>query len=235
MIIYKITNLITGKIYIGQTIQPLYKRWHGHKGSKRTSPLNSSIQKHGHWNFRIEPICSVLSLEHLDELEVQLIQYYDCVYPNGYNLASGGTIGRASVGKSPWNKGKAATDQARLNQSLSHLGQVAWNKGGTATEESRQKMSAAKIGKRINPETEFKKGAPSAFKGRQHDPASLAKISKNNKMAIPIICDQTGEEFPNIVSAVAHFGIDKTSLQELVKSGKPHRRTGLSFRRKSTR
>ena len=59
--IYKITNLINNKIYIGQSVSP-YKRFaqhcinHGVKGGKNsdTSLINLAIRKYGKENFSFE-------------------------------------------------------------------------------------------------------------------------------------------------------------------------------------
>jgi predicted GIY-YIG superfamily endonuclease len=48
--IYKITNTINGKVYIGQTIQPLDKRWSQHKRSARMKEpysIHRAIAKYG--------------------------------------------------------------------------------------------------------------------------------------------------------------------------------------------
>lgn len=129
MIVYKITNKLTGKIYIGQTVKPLHKRWAVHKSCKRKSPLTSSFKHHGIESFTIEEICSAKSLEELNELEIYYIEKYDCIYPNGYNLQPGGSIAQARIGMPPWNKGKKVKDPLVLKrQSKSHIGQKAWNK-----------------------------------------------------------------------------------------------------------
>lgn len=230
-IIYRITNLITGRIYIGQTTMLLRRRWAAHKRGKRYCPLTSSMKKHGKDKFIIEHICSALSPEYLDELEIQFIAAANSVYPNGYNLSTGG---RSNRGTKAWNKGQKATPEARLNQSLAHMGQEAWNKGLKTPESVRAKQSAAKVGRRLSPATEFKKGQIGPRTGSKHSAESLLKISQNSKVAVPIICNETGEIFSSIKAAVIKTGIDKTSLQELVITGKVHRRTGLSFRRAKT-
>ena len=46
MIIYKITNLLNEKIYIGQTKQPMH--------SKANSPLGQAMRQFGMENFTIE-------------------------------------------------------------------------------------------------------------------------------------------------------------------------------------
>lgn len=181
--------------------------------------------------FIAEIICSATSIEELNNLEIHYIKTYDCIYPNGYNLATGGGIGRSSRGIPSWNKGKKATLQAIQNQSKAHIGQKAWNKGISPTEEVREKMSLAKFGKHLSPSTEFKKGQTSVFKGKKHTPEALALISKNNGGSIKLLCNETGELFPSIIAAVRKLGIDKTTLRELLITGRTHSRTQLSFKK----
>ena len=50
MIIYKITNSINGKIYIGQTRQALKERFRQHCKAK-TGAISFSIKKYGKENF----------------------------------------------------------------------------------------------------------------------------------------------------------------------------------------
>jgi group I intron endonuclease len=229
MLIYKITNTVTGKVYIGQTIQPLRKRWHGHKGARRTCPLTSSIKKHGISNFTIEPLCSVLDKSYLDDLEIYFIKLYDCVIPNGYNVSSGGSIGRSRAGLEPWNKGIEATDEIKHKLSIAHKGQKAWNKGISPSKKTRLKISQSKKGQRCSPTTEFKPGAPSAFKGRKHTAESLALVSKNGNRK-EIQCIETGEIFPSMKAASEKTGIAKSYLFRLCYSGKRNIKLGLSFK-----
>ena len=93
MIIYKSTNKITGKIYIGQTTHTLDKRIKGHiKESKIESnrPFMLSINKYGKDNFEFETIDSVNNLDELNDKEVYWINFYNSVSPNGYNVTGGG-------------------------------------------------------------------------------------------------------------------------------------------------
>lgn len=52
----------------------------------------------------------------------------------------------ANLGKTPWNKGKKATDEVKKKLSESHKGQIPWNKGIKMTEEQRKKSSEAHKG-----------------------------------------------------------------------------------------
>lgn len=61
IIIYKITNLINNKIYIGQTTQTLRKRWYRHCWESKNRcrlPIQKVIKKYGKENFTIEVIDS---------------------------------------------------------------------------------------------------------------------------------------------------------------------------------
>ena len=64
--IYKITNLINGKIYIGQTRFNVQRRFHQHlyeaKKGELNFPLYSAIRKYGEENFKIECIEEMLKI-----------------------------------------------------------------------------------------------------------------------------------------------------------------------------
>jgi group I intron endonuclease len=80
MVIYKITNLVNGKIYIGQTIQKNPKmRWYAHlnyakKGKK--SHLYDSMRKYGFEKFSWEIIDTAQSLDELNKLEEKWLDHY---------------------------------------------------------------------------------------------------------------------------------------------------------------
>lgn len=95
MIIYKITNNINGKMYIGLTSVSLRERWTNHKSNcrnpaKYTSALYSAMRKYGVDNFSIEQIDSAGTLESLNLLEIHYIAKFDTISPKGYNLDNGG-------------------------------------------------------------------------------------------------------------------------------------------------
>lgn len=104
--IYKITNLVTGKSYVGQTRSHRLNhgkyRPFGHLGRFRdhiheansnkknqSRYLNSSLLKHGVDNFKCELILTCC-VEDLDSYEIQYISQYNTKFPNGYNLTNGG-------------------------------------------------------------------------------------------------------------------------------------------------
>ena len=105
--IYKITNVINNKMYIGQTRSHYLNngkyRPFGHMGrfkhhlneAKRIEfhsscrYLNSSINKYGVENFKCELIL-YCKIEELDEYEKYYIKELNTKFPNGYNLTNGG-------------------------------------------------------------------------------------------------------------------------------------------------
>ncbi len=90
--IYKITNIITDRVYIGQTTQKyLSTRWlaHLHEARRGTDrKLYKSIRKHGADNFKIE-IIEEIDNSLLEEREIYWITYYNS-YKTGYNSNLGG-------------------------------------------------------------------------------------------------------------------------------------------------
>lgn len=94
--IYKITNKINNKVYIGQTINSLEKRFKQHLSEAKQGKncrLHSAIRKYGIDAFVIEPIEKVEN-EFLNERERYYISLYDTTNTNnGYNMDAGGQSG----------------------------------------------------------------------------------------------------------------------------------------------
>lgn len=91
--IYKITNTINNKVYIGQTIKTVSKRFNQHKNNSNKEyfsqiVLYKAFNKYGIENFKCEEIEQVDN-SLLDEREKYWIGYYDS-YFNGYNSTLGG-------------------------------------------------------------------------------------------------------------------------------------------------
>lgn len=90
MIVYKITNKITGECYIGQTVPSLEKRWYEQVYNSRCPAIRDAINKYGEDNFTIEIIGAANTMDELNKKESYWISHYDSIAPNGYNLQSGG-------------------------------------------------------------------------------------------------------------------------------------------------
>ena len=91
--IYKITNNVNGKVYIGQTIQTIKERFYQHCATKCSDSvlnmaIHKAIKKYGKSNFTIEVIEEV-DKNSLNDIEKFWIEYYNS-YNNGYNSTRGG-------------------------------------------------------------------------------------------------------------------------------------------------
>lgn len=117
--IYKITNLVNNKVYIGQTITGINARWKGHLHKKGCVFLHNAIEKYGKDNFKIEVI-EYCSKDLLDDREVYWISYYHSTDRNyGYNILSGGSNGRKGIYKLTKSEIQEIIDLDR--QGVSHI------------------------------------------------------------------------------------------------------------------
>ena len=192
-VIYKITNKINDKIYIGQTVQGFDRRYHNKGGdtsierlylSTHNEHLKYSIDKYGFDNFEINKIFDVaFSLEELNIKEEMWIRYYDSTNRDkGYNIMFGGDnhrmseetknkIRQARKGKEPWNKGlKNIYSKKTLN-----------------------KMSISKIGDN------------NGFYGKHHSKDFIKKLSDYKK--IKVICLTTNKVFNSAKEAGFFYGL----------------------------
>ena len=88
MWVYKITNIQNNKVYIGQTIRPIQKRFQRHINDALNNILDThfarAIRQYGAENFTIEVIDTATDQNELNKKEQYWIQYYDSVN-KGYN------------------------------------------------------------------------------------------------------------------------------------------------------
>lgn len=193
MIIYKATNTINGKCYIGKTIQALNVRISRHLWDAKNGGFyfHNAIKKYGIKNFKFEVIKKLKNENCLNASEIFFIQFYNSIYPNGYNLTIGGQgvsgykhseeykkeLSERYGGKNNPMYGKKRLDLAERNRLRSgednpFYGIGFWN-GKKHSEETKRKISKALEGK-SNP-----------FYGRKHTIETKMKISKKLKGNIP--------------------------------------------------
>lgn len=107
-IVYKITNKINGKVYIGQTTETLEKRWKRHCGYQLNDGtyFHNAIKKYGADNFSVELLAEANNQLELDEKE---FYYIDLYKSNSYN--------------SKFEKGKCGGDTLSKNKNLDEIKQ----------------------------------------------------------------------------------------------------------------
>ena len=111
--IYKITNNINGKIYIGKTNFTIEKRWKEHcndfkKETLQKRPLYFAMKKYGIENFSVEEVEYLDTPLEAEEREKYWIEYYGS-FKYGYNATRGGdgkTYADYDLIYSLWNEGK---------------------------------------------------------------------------------------------------------------------------------
>ena len=97
MLIYKITNNINNKAYIGQTIKKAEERWKEHQRHSAGTHLNDqnkvlykAMRKYGIQNFSFEVLQdNIEDYDQLDKAEMYWIDFYQ-TFLHGYNETSGG-------------------------------------------------------------------------------------------------------------------------------------------------
>lgn len=99
-IIYLVTHIESGTLYVGQTVMTLDRRWDKHvgdansrRGIKSEVSLHSAIRKYRATAFKIEQIDTGVSNETLEGKERFWIAKLGTLSPAGYNLLMGGGSG----------------------------------------------------------------------------------------------------------------------------------------------
>ena len=203
--IYKITNTVNGKAYIGQTIQKLENRIKHHlNGNSGSVILKRAIDKYGCNAFTIEVLHEVLDFA-LDDLEKEEIKRCNTLSPDGYNLESGGNTHKkpsleTRKKMSEAKKGQKPSLETRKKMSKARKGNTN-AKGNTSmlgkkhSAEARRKMSEAQRKRFSKPEerqklSEAHKGKKLSAEHRQklsrrtHSPETRKKMSESHKKRI---------------------------------------------------
>lgn len=195
--IYKISNRINNKVYIGITSIGLKERWYAHVSCSRhiessNNPMYKDMVQFGVENFFIELLESNIPKDDRDEREMFYIQKFNSKYPNGYNMTDGGFN----------NSGVIWSSERGRKISLSQ-------KGKPKSSEHRKHLSESRLGK-------FK-GEENAFYGKHHTPESKKLVSvANSKRPIQMI-NNSGEvikEFYNLNEGgryVVSLGLSKAA------------------------
>ena len=179
--IYKITNIMNGKCYIGQTTWEYEKYIKDHfKNASRNKDggnkyFYKAIRKYRKRNFKWEILGFCDSKEELNEAEIEAIWFFrsfgsdgekiDSIY--GYNLTKGGE----------GISGYRHTEESKNKMSERQIGKK-------RTEEHKKKVRLANIGKKYSDEVNAKKGLPgelNPFYGKHHTQESIDKANKTKE------------------------------------------------------
>ena len=207
-VIYKITNLLSGKIYVGQTVN-FQHRIHCHKCSNRTG-VDAAIKKYGWENFKIEVI-EECSIEKLDEREIFWIEKMDCIAPKGYNLTFGG------------NANRILSDETRAKLSANSKkfkGEKNPFYGKHHTETAKAKNAAAHTGKKHSSQTRAKMsvqrlGEKNAFYGKSHTKEfKFQKSLAKKKILYPVFEKELEKRFLTRKELANKLGMNDGTLTD---------------------
>lgn len=199
MIIYKVTNQINQKVYIGKTKNSLKLRKKQHfeqlNLTKRKTIFQKALLKYGPENFIWEIIDTAKTLEELNSKEIHWIRELRSHSDFGnYNMTFGGDGGDilSELSKKglyePWNKGLPKDQQPNFGKKFSdetrkRIGEK--SKGRICSEEKRQKLSIKAKGRKLNISGEVKRQKSEKLKvahtGKKLTEEHKKKISEANK------------------------------------------------------
>lgn len=216
MFIYKVTNIISGKNYIGQTSRSIDLRWkeHNYTSSDGCRILKMAIKRYGKDNFKIEEIDGANSLTELNYKEWLWIHKLDCLYPNGYNLIAGGS-----------NKSFSEESKKKLSNSISgvlnyqskpvlcvELDRVFINcvEAADFVNGNRSKINVCCNGKKFS------------YKGYTWTWADKPTVTKKQTNKKKIYCVDLDLIFDSLTEASLKLSIDLSSISKVCKNKLPH-------------
>lgn len=151
MEVYKITNSITNKSYIGKTTIGYLKRFNKHKVNAQKGinrRLYDSMRFHGVDKFTVTLEFTATSIEELNLKEIELISKFNTIMPSGYNMTLGGDGGYTLAKWTVEDKKELFKKQALKRAGFKHSESTkelisVTQKGKVIPKEVREKISEA--------------------------------------------------------------------------------------------
>jgi group I intron endonuclease len=211
--IYRITNLVNGKTYIGQSID-IKRRFCDHRCISHESNihLKRALKKYGKDNFRYE-VLEECDISELDEKEI----YYISTLKPEYNIASGGQSSLRAYpeevkkvisqkAKAQWERMTDEEKRYRIEHNLK--GQP---KGHPVSAETREKLRDENLGKKQSAETINKRKQTFIEKKKN------GYVQTNAGHRKKIICVETGEIFDSVKETGEHLNVNPSNISHVLK------------------
>ena len=185
--IYKITNVVTGKFYIGSSVN-IKKRWHGHRFDLNNNRhdnqhLQRSWNKYGREAFTFQIVEVVIDPEQLIRREQMWIDHTK-VIEVGYNMSPVAGRSKGTLGMKFSDETKARMSAAQQGRTLSAEHRdilIECNRNRVWDDEARKKHSEAHKGHKHTPEQIAKRVAK--LRGQKRSPEIREKMSIAQKLA----------------------------------------------------
>lgn len=216
--VYKITNSVNGKLYIGISANP-DKRWWEHRNQTRKTHtrLYNAFRKYGVEAFTFEILCWCDTREDARELENLAVEVCDTI-ATGYNMCPGGGGGIAGPDNPAYGKPLPADVRAKMSAAAKKRGMSDERKAALALSRKGSKKSE-----------KWKQAASARLKDKPLSQAHKNKLSEAWKRrkernepvhnAKRVVCTQTGEVFGSIAGAARHLEVSAYLLAKHLNGG----------------
>ena len=170
--VYVIWCRLTNQVYVGVTRQKVTRRIRQHKKGKQQF-IDKEIKRLG-WNGNFDwwVVEDRVPADQISDCEQKWVNFFDCVFPNGYNKTCGGiskltvsddtrakqrqrALERNMSGENNPHYGKKHSDEVKAAQSARmkgennpNYGKPPANKGVPWTEEQKANLSASRMGEK---------------------------------------------------------------------------------------
>lgn len=238
--VYKHTNKLNNKIYIGITCQDVERRWRSDGSGYKKCPLfYRAIKKYGWDNFYHDIIYDGLTKEKAGELEQELIKELKSNNPIiGYNIANGGRINNISETtkkkisetlknnykkENHHNFGKKYSEELKKKLSIAHIGKNSGknhsNYGKKMSDEQKEKIRKTMKERHIEPSEETKRKGAEARKGKTNSEYWNKRIKEVR--SVPVVqMDKEGnilKTFNSITEASNETGVCGANITKVCK------------------
>lgn len=221
--IYVVTNTVTGEQYVGQTRQPVKRRWTTHINTATANVpkkynLSKAIGEYGKDSFDFKEVFYAFNAEGLNAAEIELI----AELKPAYNIAKGGAGHRGVVPSPELCKKRSETIKALWSNPEWKARQIAKLKQAHSTDEAKERGRRISIlGTTARWANHTKKEKVIVRKEKQikikKDPLVVRALVAKMKWK-PIFCQELNVCFLSGKHAAKHFNIATSHVSQTVKN-----------------
>ena len=205
MIIYKVTNLLNDKVYIGKTVSTLTKRRLNHyssiKNKSSITNFHNALKKYPKNSFVWEVLDTAETIEELNILEIKYIDKFNS-YKSGYNMTTGGDGGitykkgtelyeRTKHKLGNWKNGNPGSTPEAIKKRVETFKNVKWKSGKNHGNYGKSRLDM--LGKPSN------NSKPVIVNGIEYLSTGVAakELGLNSSEVVRVRCNSTSKKWKN--------------------------------------